>query len=153
MRDMNYFKAGIRDFKEKWGVGVGGGYGDWKYARDGTSSILSKCWLSWTPKVEMSHAQCRELPFSTGAFSPSLAYDISVQCCGSRDQIFFTRIGLLSRQKQWIRSAKPNLFLIRVPEWLKGWSRPQTKECQSLVLPEPWCIQCRIFSNNWILKN
>ena len=38
--------------------------------------------------------------------------------------------------------------IIRVPEWLKGWSRPQTKECRSLVLPEPWCIQCRNFSNN-----
>ena len=27
MRDLNYLKAGIRDFKEKWGMGAGGGGG------------------------------------------------------------------------------------------------------------------------------
>ena len=64
-----------------------------------------------------------------------------------RPNIFYTNRPFI-QTKAVNPLSETESFLIRVPEWLKGWSRPQTKECQSLVLPEPWCIQCRIFSND-----
>ena len=41
-----------------------------------------------------------EISLSVQALFLILLHTIYVQCCGSRDQICFTRIGLLSRQKQ-----------------------------------------------------
>ena len=72
-------------------------------------------------------------------------YLFSVVALGTK---YFLHESAFYPDKSSESAQKTESFLIRVSEWLKAWCRPHTKECRSLMFPEPWCIQSRNFSNN-----